>query len=284
MYSIKANTRITREQEDEELETELNTLKDKVEEENKDTPEEPPVKTKEDESWSKRYSDLRSYASKKENELKKELEDLKKKLESKPTEGPFPKKVDKETVLQWKRDYPDVYGILADIISEQSGVATEDIKTKLSSIEAERHELAKQRAFQVLLQLHPDFLEIKDTDTFQSWVAAHEEKGRRGNAISQGIYEALWVNETDPELAADAISLYKKEGGKAQKKKTDTFAPTSVTKTNSSGPSDGDGKRRWKASEVKKLSSKEYDLYAEEIDLAYKEGRYIEDDSEWAAR
>lgn len=273
----KVSTRKSREEElDLEIEEEMKRFNPEPEKE-EDT--ELPTKSKEEESWKKRYSDLRRYASQKEAELQKEIEDREKKLSEKAAreEGVLPKVVDKETVLKWKRDYPDVFGIVASINQEVTEAATSDIKKKLEDIEAERLELSKTRAMNEVLAAHPDFMDLRETDEFQNWLSEHGDLALAGDPISEAIHYALWENDTDSRAAIRAINIYKAEKNKKPTRKSEEDIASGGRRSNAQAPAESDGKRRYKESEIEKMSSREYDQFEDDIDAARREGRIIYD-------
>jgi hypothetical protein len=73
--------------------------------------------------------------------------------------------------------------------------------------------------------------------------------------------------------------MYKLEKGIGQKKKTKSDdASLAVTKTGTGAqPSPDNKKKEWRASEVNKLSPKQYEKLEDEIDSAIAEGRFIND-------
>ncbi len=269
----------TRKSRDEQLDAELEEEMKNFNPSEKKEEEELPVASKEEDSWKKRYSDLRRYASQKEAELQAEIVERDRKLQERLAreQGVLPKTVDKETVLQWKKDYPDVFGIVAAINAEQTEAATQDIKTKLQALEEEKHELAVERAMAAVLSAHPDFLELRDTDEFQNWLSEHGDLALAGDPISKAIHYALWENDTDAHAAIRAINIYKAEKTRKPARKTEEDIASGTRRATSSAPTEGDGKRRYKESEIEKMSNRDWDALEADIDAARREGRIIYD-------
>ena len=122
-----------------------------------------------------------------------------------------------------------------------------------------------------LLQIHPDFEEIRDNPDFHAW--AEEQP--------QYIQAALYENEDDPRAAARAIDLYKADMGIAKKKKKTSAkdAAKAVTTKGStttidSTLSDADTILE---SDVAKMSALEYEKNEDIIHKAIKSGKFVYD-------
>ena len=93
------------------------------------------------------------------------------------------------------------------------------------------------------------------------------------SSISDGIIK----NNKDSKWAIRVLDLYKADSGLSKgKPKSSTGAAASVTKTRAKSVNldANSGKRIWKASEVQRLKSWEYEKVEKDIDLAVKEGRF----------
>ena len=261
------NTKVFR---DAQLEEELKELENPTPE-----PEvvDPPAQTPEEETWKKRHSDLRSYTSKQLNEKEKELAALKRQLEEQKKADPkLPE--NKEEAEKWVKDYPDLARVLMTLMEEKTELVKQDVRSVREELEMERIELQMEKALNKLLKAHPDFLELKETEKFQEWVAAQPAK--RGPIIGQAIYDALYNNQTDADSAIEAVSLYKSENKPTKKDTSKEFA-SSVTRTTNQAPVDDNGKRIYKESEIDKMSHRDYDKYEEDIENARLEGRIVYD-------
>lgn len=264
------------EQEDkelEELETEYRKQfgENQEDDENTEVTTQPQENRTEEDNWKKRYSDLRSYMSKKEAELQKEVEDLRKSLKEKDTD--FPK--NKEEAEKWVQDYPDLARVLMTLIEERTELVREDVKNVREELTRERHELEKQKALDTVLKKHPDFLELITEDNFKNWVVAQPEV--RGPVIGQALYDALYKNETDAQAAIEAVNIYKADMRKTEKK-NDKSAAIAVNKGGASAPQvNSDGKRKFLESEIEKLKPWEWDKLEDEIEAARREGRIVYD-------
>lgn len=213
----------------------------------------------EEQTYKKRYGDLRRHTQKQLDELKAENE----RLRASAPANQMPKT--KEEVQEWIEMYPDLAGILKTIMREeiQSSAPKTDAETEKTVAELKAR-IAKQDALQVLLKIHPDFHEIRNDQKFHDWV-----KTKSVN-IQNSLYRDL-----DPQAAAESVSLYKAETGsqtKAPKSQDNRSAATSVGQSQSPGPR-GDT-TVWSESRINKMSLREYEKHEEEINEAIRKGQF----------
>lgn len=274
---------------DEELEREEAEYRkqfgsDQIVEEPKTPIDEPtPLATtsSEEETWKKRHGDLRSYTSKQINDLNNKVSELTAIITQKEREAAkLP--TNKAELEAWMKDYPDLTRVLATLIETQTEYVKEDVKTVRQELEAERHAMAKEKAFNAVLRVHPDFATLVNSPDFQDWVETQpkpKSEGGRGR-IGQALYDALWRNETDAEAAIEAVDVYKSDLAAKQPKK-DTAAreaALSVKKSASSTPHTGE-KNTFTESEIESMDRWTYDKYEKEIEAARREGRIVYDQS-----
>ena len=174
----------------------------------------------------------------------------------------------------FREDYPDVYDVvdsLAHMRAQEQISNLEDTVSRLSEKESASN---RRAAEQELLNVHPDFRTIRDSDDFHDWARVQPE------AIQDWIYK----NSGDASLASRAIDLYKQDAGYTSE------TPKSVS-TNSSGTdprgSAADAVRVtaraqdpsapqekvWTTSEIANLSVDQFEKFQPEIDEAFKTGR-----------
>lgn len=227
-----------------------------------DTPDsenEAEPKSPEETTFKKRYSDLRSYAQKKENEyieriksLETQMVDLSKK------EMKLPKT--EEEVQEWMEKYPDLGGILETIVLKKIKEDRQDIDNEFKKLSEDRLAHAKRVAYETFLAAHPDFEDIRDTDDFQVWIRSQPKF----------IFDALYENQTDSQAAIRAVDLYKADKNIKKKAPKDDTRETarSIKPSNSSEQPANGNKPKFTESIVGKMSQKEYEKYSEEIDEA----------------
>ena len=166
--------------------------------------EERPVNA-EDKVFKKRYDDLKRHYDSALTKHKSEVLTLKKQLENSATFIP-PK--DEKALEEWRKEYPDVYDVIKTVAQKEADDKAKALADKLSKLEVDQQTVAKQKAEVELLQLHPDFNEIRADDKFHEWVKDQD-------SVIQGW---LYDNTSNAKLASRAIDLYKVDTGYGKKK------------------------------------------------------------------
>jgi hypothetical protein len=192
-------------------------------------PDEPVPATQTEKVYEKRYSDLRSFAAKKENELRAALAEKERQIqELSGSQMKFPKSP--EEVSAWAQKYPDVYDLVVTIAKQNAIEVTKGLDEKVKAQDERDYAYVKKLAVDQLTAAHPDFWELKDTDDFTAWLETQPLY----------IYNALYENETDALSAIRAVDLYKADkniGKKTQKKEeTKEFAENPVRGRGTSEP------------------------------------------------
>ena len=232
--------------------------------------------------FKKRYDDLKRHYDTKLNEWKqeKELINARTSVEAKKQSiRELPKT--EEELHEFKEKYPDVYDVVETISTLQANERVKEIEEKLSDLRLKEQEAVVQTAGKQLLNIHPDFDVLKESDVFLSWL--DEQPSNR----SDGIYK----NNTDVKWAARVIDLFKadnniktpKSYNKSKSPKRSQSSPSNsaaqaVTRTNAKRSLDDfqNDKKIWSVQEISKLKSHEYEKVEKEIDRALKEGRVMD--------
>ena len=226
------------------------------------------VSKKQEHDWQKRYSDLKSYHDRQRNEWQqeKELLDAQAKLAVQTTSlASMPKTT--EELEEFKQEYPDVYGVVETVSRLQAEARTAEIEKRIAELTKKEEEAKYKTAEQELLVLHPDFIELKESSEFLSWLDLQPE------TISNGIYK----NRTDARWAARILDLYKMDSNikpKSKSKKADAAEAVSFTQKTVSATSSGD-KKIWTNLEISKLKPHEFEQLEKDIVQASREGRII---------
>jgi len=226
----------------------------------------------EEHDYKKRYDDLKKHYDAKLNEFKSEreqlageLETVKKRVYEMPRGAKAPKTM--EELEEFKERYPDVF----EVVETVSGIQTESqvakLREEIASVKEREKNLEKEKAFEELLRLHPDFDDLKTDENFLGWL---DEQPKQ---ISDGIYK----NNTDAKWAGRIISLYKSETGVSTKKPTrsrESDAAATVARQQPREVATKDStKKVWKGSDIAKMKPWEFEKFEKEIDLARQEGR-----------
>tara|TARA_R100001510_G_C7626230_1_gene186053 strand:+ start:60 stop:944 length:885 start_codon:yes stop_codon:yes gene_type:complete len=224
----------------------------------------------EEQSFKKRYGDLRRHMQKTTEDKDKEIKKLQEQLSSATKKEIKLPKTDAE-IETWAKEYPDVAKIVETIAIKKAAEQNKEIEERLNILSEKERLTSRERAEVELLQIHPDFEEIRDNPDFHAWAEEQPEY----------IQAALYENEDDPRAAARAIDLYKADMGIAKKKKktsTKDAAKAVTTKSSTTTPdsalSDADTILE---SDVAKMSAIEYEQNEELIYKAIKAGKFIYD-------
>ena len=212
--------------------------------------------TQQEHNFKKRYDDLKTHYDRKINEWKEK----EKTLTAKPKYA-APKSA--EELEKFKEQYPDIYDVVESISHLQADRRVGDIESRLGELREQEVELTKHNALTELSTIHPDFVELKESEDFTKWLNEQPE------SISDGIYK----NNTNAKWAARIVDLYKADHNLQNKQKTRPNAAEAVTKTKRGSIATDDGKKIWSVSEIAKLKPQQFSQYEKEIDQARREGR-----------
>ena len=252
---------------EEELEQLMKEREDGAGEETEEVEAEPT--NAEEKTFKKRYSDLRRHQQKQAEEFKTELAALKSQLESATKKEMKLPKSD-EDIEQWASDYPDVAAIVETIAMKKAKEQSSAIEERLKVIDDMHNSATKEKAEATLMQMHPDFDEIRDSDDFHEWA---EEQPK-------WVQDALYENDNDARSAARAIDLYKADRniGKDTKGKNDKGAAEAVAPKNKrSKPQSDEASTYLRESQIEQMSAQEYEKHADEIMDAIRSGKFIYD-------
>ena len=233
---------------------------------------EPEVEAKpldrEEETFKKRYGDIRKHLADKEREWETKLEQMKSQLDLASRNELVLPKSDSD-IEAWAKKYPDVAGIVEAIADRKAAERSGDLDNRLKEIEKLRTQATKEKAEVELMKLHPDFSEIRENNAFHDWA---EEQPK-------WVQDALYENTDDARSVARVIDLYKQDKGIAKLKvKNDDKAAASSVSTRRGAAAEPDQSSNYLTeSAVNKMSSKEYDKRQEEILEAMRTGKFIYD-------
>jgi len=246
-------------------------------EDNTEQKEEPKAEAQEDDSelsaeeknFKKRYGDLRRHQQKKEEEFAAKIKSLEAQLNKAAKQELVLPKTDEE-LEAWSKEYPDVAAIIESIADKKSKNAAKDLEERMAELEEMRFDAQRNKAEAELVKIHPDFIEIRQDDTFHDW--AKEQP--------KWVQDALYENMDDAKSVARVIDLYKVDKGITNKKKPkpEEKAAASSVKTKSAATPEPDETSKYiRESEVAAMSIKEYEKRAEEIMEAQRSGNFIYD-------
>ena len=213
--------------------------------------------------YKKRYDDLKKHYDSKLNEFKSREEELLNQV--KQPEYKAPKS--EEELEKFKNDYPDVYEVVETVAHLQSESKAKVLEERLSKLQEREQQLIRQDAEKRLVERHPDFEDIRNSDDFHTW--AKEQP--------KSIQDWIYSNADDADLASRALDLFKKDFGieptktKSSSKPTKQSAADMVsTKTTTVEPKQ---EKVWSEREIAALSMADFDKYEKDISDAMQEGR-----------
>jgi hypothetical protein len=227
-----------------------------------ETPKDEPYKRPD---YKKRYDDLKKHYDSKLNEFKsREQELLEEAANSRPS---YVAPKSPEELEKFREEYPDVYEVVETVSHLQSEEKSKDLREKLERLQEREKELVRKDAEKRLMDKHPDFEDIRNSDDFHGW--AKEQP--------KSIQDWVYNNADDADLASRALDLFKKDIGmdvapkKSNSKQSKKSAADMVsTKTTSVEPKQ---EKVWTEREIAKMSMAEFDKHEAEISTAMQEGR-----------
>lgn len=215
--------------------------------------------------YKKRYDDLKKHYDSKLNEFKSREQELKEEAAKNRPSYKAPKSP--EELEQFKKDYPDVFDVVETVSHLQAEERTKVLEERLETLQQREKDLVRQDAEKRLMDRHPDFEDIKNSDDFHGW--AKEQP----SAIQDWIYN----NADDADLASRALDLFKRDIGidnapkKSNSKQSKKSAADMVsTKTTAVEPKQ---EKIWTEKEIASMSMAEFDKHEAEISQAMQEGR-----------
>ncbi len=223
----------------------------------------------EEKNFKKRYGDLRRHSQKKEEEFNAKIEALEAKLNKAAKQELVLPKTDEE-LEAWAKQYPDVAGIIESIADKKAKASATALEERMAEFEELKIDAQREKAEAELVKMHPDFIEIRQDDTFHNW--AKEQP--------KWVQDALYENVDDAKSVARVIDLYKIDKGITNKKKappSEKAAASSVKTKSAAAPEPDEAAKHISESEVAAMSIKEYEKRQEEILDAQRNGRFIYD-------
>ena len=224
--------------------------------------------------FKKRYDDLKKHYDRKLGDWKSKEQSLKAEMLAGRTTYVAPKTP--EELATFKEDYPDVFDVVETVAHMRAEEQLASLQEQVSQLSEKESVSNRRAAEQELLNVHPDFKAIRDSEDFHDWARVQPE------AIQDWIYK----NTGDASLAGRAIELYKLDAGisnKPTEAKSKTKSPivdsrgsaadaVSVkAKTQDPTPQE----KTWTTSEIANLSIDQYEKFQPQIDEAFKEGRIV---------
>ena len=215
----------------------------------------------EEQTYKKRYGDLRRHTQKIQDETKRQIQQMQDQIEALTKKQVKLPKSDEE-LEKWTEQYPDVAKIVETIATKKAMEANTSVEEKLRRVEELELKIEKEKAETELSRLHPDYDDLRQDHDFHNWVAEQPK----------WIQSALYENDTDFLGAAKAIDLYKAETGKKEKKEDKSAAK--AVRSSKRSEELTESKNTWSESRVRKLSGADFERHQEEIEKAIRSGNF----------
>lgn len=230
-----------------------------------------PAVTEEDETWKKRYGDLRRLQQERDAQHRQELEDLRRTLEGlKEQQSNLTPPKSKEELEAWMKAYPDFAAInqtmiqnTVESILKKEGI--DDLKTTQKKIRAEE-------ALMNLRKVHPKCDEYFADPTFHEWMQLQPKKHQ------DFIYRSY--NVDDAALVLDRYQLYleKKNDKSGDTSSSNRDAAKTVrTKSEPKMPNTGSGEYLFSESQIAKATQKWWDENETAVLDAQRKGKILMD-------
>ncbi len=224
--------------------------------------------------FKKRYDDLKKHYDRKLGDWKSKEQALKAEMLAGRTTYVAPKTP--EELATFREDYPDVFDVVETVAHMRAEEQLASLQEQVSQLSEKESVSNRRAAEQELLNVHPDFKAIRDSEDFHDWARVQPE------AIQDWIYK----NTGDASLAGRAIELYKLDAG-ISNKPTEAMSKTKSPVVDSRG-SAADAvsvksktqdptpqEKIWTTSEIANLSVDQYEKVQTQVDEAFTEGRVV---------
>ena len=221
---------------------------------------------KEEVSFKKRYGDLRRHMADKDKQNDDRIKALEDQL-SKATKNELVLPKTEEEIAAWTKKYPDVAGIVETIADKKARERSSDLDKRMQDIEKIRVDAVKEKAEAELIKIHPDFMDIREDDSFHDWA----------DKQPKWVQDALYENTDDAKSVARVIDLYKIDSGISSKKSDNGKRAASAVNTKSRAEPTQEEKGVWKESQVEKMSDKDDEKHAESIQDSIQTGKFVYD-------
>jgi hypothetical protein len=219
----------------------------------------------EEKSFKKRYGDLRRYMQQKEKEWDEKFEALQK---ASTKAGIVPPKSD-EDIEQWAKEYPDVAGIVETIAAKKAQEMFNKADIRLKELDEAQAEAHRVKSENEIRRSHSDFDQLRESDEFHDWA----------DAQPKWVRDALYENADDPASVVRVIDLYKSDKGLTNeaKKANRKAAASPVSKKSKTEVDVADANGMIRESEVARMTDKEFEERADEINKAMRSGKFVYD-------
>ena len=223
--------------------------------------------TAEERSFKKRYGDLRRHQQEEKSNYEEKIKALQGEIQT-SNSGEMELPSTEEEIAAWAGKYPQVANIMQTMAVKAAREQNADLNTRMKEIDDLQETANKSKAESKLLQIHPDFEQIREDDAFHDWV----------DTQPKWVQDSLYHNEADATSAARAIDLYKLDAGISKKNKSkkgnSRSAAQEVSTTAGRAPTTGSGEQQYRESDVADMDINTYAEHQDAIALSMRTGNF----------
>lgn len=239
--------------------------------ENKDTTqtdEGPEPNTPEEDTWKKRYADLRRHTDKKfaekDSETKRQIAELAEELRLLKDAKNL---TSDEDIEKFRHANPDLANIIETLSAKKLKEYQETAQAKVEALEDELNQTKIERAMARISAAFPDWEDIRASKEFHGWLDEQPAQ------IKEWAYESQ-----DAELAIRVIKLFKADNGDIKPAKKTSAKPNGsaadfVDTRKRVDVTESKEKKIWSEKEIQRMSLREFEKHEDEIRLAAAQGR-----------
>lgn len=246
----------------------IQSLQERLAQVGEEEPSEPQETTSaEEETFKKRYGDLRRHLQQKETGFNQRVTELEAQINqlTKLSNAPMPST--KEEFEAWKTKYPQIASFIEIIADEKANARASQLNEELSGVKEKLVKTEQERAWATLLSLVPDVEELVKSDPYRKWL----------DDQPAFVQEELNTSE-DPHRVAYWIGVYRAATNKPAPAKTNKLAALDTSMKNSGvTPGPQSGKWKFTTSQISKMSPQDFEKMEDEIVAARNAGQILDD-------
>lgn len=219
--------------------------------------------------YKERWVNLKRYHDTSIHEARNKIKELETKLQESSAISITPP-TNAAELEKFKQENPDMYRQMEEAFSKgnnNSAVSMDDYMDMQSELIKSRQELALEQ----IKLAHPDMIDLIADPKFNDWVEAQ----------SRSVQGMIKDNSEDASAFIRALDLYKLDNGitssvkgtSTEKSNHDASAADAVTTNGASAEIGSTEGRIWTREEIRKLTPHEFEMFEQDIETAWKEGR-----------
>ena len=215
--------------------------------------------SREEQTFKKRYGDLRKHMAKKEQEWK---------AKAAPADAVRMPTSD-EDLEAWATKYPEVASIVETIATKKANEKFSQAESRFQEMDDMNTEAERTKAETAIRKSHDDFDELRESDEFHDWVETQP------NVVKSALYD----NSDDAASVIRVLDLYKVDKGltPAARKESAKDAAKTVSTRSRTTPVDNEAGQKMMESTVSKMTDKQFEDNYDKINEAMQSGNFVYD-------